>query len=115
MRPSYSVREAQIVAMELSSLGEQVFAVESITKKRVRKVRPPYFITPTDTGCLFSALSLSPSLIKNRTKPTELHIAVPNGIPSLRIDILSCLHVSVYGSHYLPNTWSNLNLLLFTN
>lgn len=27
------------VAMELSSIGDQVFAVESITKKRVRKVR----------------------------------------------------------------------------
>lgn len=26
------------VAMELSSIGDQVFAVESITKKRVRKV-----------------------------------------------------------------------------
>ena len=25
--------------MELSSIGEQVFAVESITKKRVRKVK----------------------------------------------------------------------------
>lgn len=25
--------------MELSSIGDQVFAVESITKKRVRKVR----------------------------------------------------------------------------
>lgn len=29
----------QRVAMELSSIGDQVFAVESITKKRVRKVR----------------------------------------------------------------------------
>jgi len=25
--------------MELSSIGEQVFAVEAITKKRIRKVR----------------------------------------------------------------------------
>lgn len=29
----------QRAAMELSSIGDQVFAVESITKKRVRKVR----------------------------------------------------------------------------
>lgn len=27
--------------MELSAIGEQVFAVESIIKKRVRKVRKP--------------------------------------------------------------------------
>lgn len=32
-------RVEQRVAMELSSIGDQVFAVESITKKRVRKVR----------------------------------------------------------------------------
>lgn len=28
-----------LINMELSSIGEQVFAVEAITKKRVRKVR----------------------------------------------------------------------------
>lgn len=32
-------RVEQRAAMELSSIGDQVFAVESITKKRVRKVR----------------------------------------------------------------------------
>lgn len=31
--------ESVRAAMELSSIGDQVFAVESITKKRVRKVR----------------------------------------------------------------------------
>ena len=32
-------RVEQRAEMELSSIGDQVFAVESITKKRVRKVR----------------------------------------------------------------------------
>lgn len=32
-------RVYQRAEMELSSIGDQVFAVESITKKRVRKVR----------------------------------------------------------------------------
>lgn len=36
---SCAERVEQRVAMELSSIGDQVFAVESITKKRVRKVR----------------------------------------------------------------------------
>lgn len=40
-------RAEQRVAMELSSIGDQVFAVESITKKRVRKVRLLFCITVT--------------------------------------------------------------------
>lgn len=64
------------------------------------------------TGCLLAVVS--PSLIKNRT-PIELQITEPNEIPSLRIDVLSRLHVSVFGSHYLCVTRSNLNLLVFTN
>lgn len=36
---SYLERVELRAVMELSSIGDQVFAVESITKKRVRKVR----------------------------------------------------------------------------
>lgn len=41
---------------------------------------------------------------------------MPNEIPSLRIDILSCLHVSVFGSHYLAVTQQlELDTFLLTN
>lgn len=36
--------------MELSAIGEQVFAVESILKKRVRKVKPPQTSRPAKSG-----------------------------------------------------------------
>lgn len=36
--PCFERATSSLGAMELSSIGEQVFAVESITKKRVRKV-----------------------------------------------------------------------------
>lgn len=48
------------VAMELSSIGDQVFAVESITKKRVRKVR----------------LLLRPTLPASRRLPQLLSVCV---------------------------------------
>lgn len=40
----FAERAEQRAAMELSSIGDQVFAVESITKKRVRKGNVEYLL-----------------------------------------------------------------------
>lgn len=53
--------------MELSSIGDQVFAVESITNKRVRKVRMSTYLTEKlNRLCLFS-------LLKERSAPVAMH------------------------------------------
>lgn len=50
--------------MELSSIGEQVFAVESITKKRIRKVRTllVLHIKGTSVSC-FNGMFFAHSLL----------------------------------------------------
>lgn len=68
----------QRVAMELSSIGDQVFAVESITKKRVRKVRRPF------RGTL-SASRRFPQLVPRLRSSVSAELAHlrPRGAPKL--------------------------------
>lgn len=68
----------QRVAMELSSIGDQVFAVESITKKRVRKVRGPL------RGTLSASRRFPATCLRLRSSVSaELAHLRPHGAPKL--------------------------------